>query len=108
MAKGDTTEIFGVTPKVLNATANQVLSQFWRTSGFFRFSSFLQGEAVILSALSTGGTTVRCCPESVEIISMVSFLVTLMSNCLKSSYCSYLLELFDTQTVSLVILDAKL
>lgn len=36
-------------------TVSQVLSQFWRTSSFFRFYSFMQGEAVIVSALSTSG-----------------------------------------------------
>lgn len=59
MAKGDTTAISTVRPGVQNVTVSQVLSQFWRTSSFFRFYSFMQGEAVIFSALSTSGTTVR-------------------------------------------------
>lgn len=62
MAKDDTTQISSVRPGVLNVTVSQVLAQFWRTSNFFRFYSFMQEEAVMFSALSTSGTTVRCCP----------------------------------------------
>lgn len=48
MAKGDTTEIFTVRPGVLNTTASRALSPFWKSSTFFRFYSFMQGEAGIV------------------------------------------------------------